>query len=73
MITHKILNGFIDVLVVNDVYNGINSLMQTSGVGGFRPNTVNLEFTLRRRGVARGCAGTPHGENMAGGEYRAEK
>ncbi|CAF4754133.1 unnamed protein product, partial [Rotaria sp. Silwood2] len=40
MITHKILNGFIDVLVANDVYDGINSLMQISGVGGFRPNTV---------------------------------
>ncbi|CAF3542987.1 unnamed protein product, partial [Adineta steineri] len=40
MITHKILNGFIDVLVTNNIYDGINSLMQTSGVGGFRPNTV---------------------------------
>ncbi|CAF0780703.1 unnamed protein product [Rotaria sordida] len=44
MITHKILNGFIDVLVANDVYNGINSLMQTSGVGGFRPNTVMFDW-----------------------------
>jgi len=44
MITHKILNGFVDVLVTNDVYEGINSLMQTSGVGGFRPNTVNLKL-----------------------------
>jgi hypothetical protein len=44
MITHKILNGFIDVLVANDVYEGINSLMQTSGVGGFRPNTVSSEL-----------------------------
>lgn len=40
MIEHKILNGFVDVLVTNDVYDGINSLMQTTGVGGFRPNTV---------------------------------
>lgn len=44
MVTHKILNGFIDVLVANNVYDGINSLMQTSGVAGLRPNTVNLGF-----------------------------
>jgi len=44
MITHQILNGFVDVLVANDVYDGINSLMQTTGVGGFRPNTVKLRF-----------------------------
>jgi hypothetical protein len=44
MITHRILNGFVDVLVTHDVYDGINSLMQTTGVGGFRPNTVKLRF-----------------------------
>ena len=43
MIKHKILNGFVDVLVANDVYEGINSLMQTTGVGGFRPNTVKRQ------------------------------
>lgn len=43
MIKHKILNGFVDVLVTNDVYDGINSLMQTTGVGGFRPNTVKTK------------------------------
>ncbi len=42
MIKHKILNGFVDVLVTTDVYDGINSLMQTTGVGGFRPNTVKF-------------------------------
>ena len=42
MTIHKILNGFVDVLVTDDVYVGLNSLMQTTGVGGFRPNTVNL-------------------------------
>lgn len=42
MITHRILNGFIDVLVANNIYDGVNSLMQTSGVGGFRPNTVKF-------------------------------
>jgi hypothetical protein len=46
MITHKILNGFVDVLVANDVYEGINSLMQTSGVGGFRPNTVKSDIEI---------------------------
>lgn len=40
MIIHRILNGFVDVLVTNDIFDGINSMMQTSGVGGFRPNTV---------------------------------
>lgn len=40
MFEHKILNGFVDILVTNDVFDGINSLMQTTGVGGFRPNTV---------------------------------
>ena len=44
MITHKILNGFIDILVTSNVYDGINSMMQTSGVGGFRPNTVCLSI-----------------------------
>ena len=43
MITHQVLNGFIDVLVADHAYDGINSLMQTSGVGEFRPNTVNIE------------------------------
>ncbi len=47
MITHKILNGFVDILVANDVYDGINSLMQTTGVGGFRPNTVKLELVFK--------------------------
>jgi potassium/chloride transporter 4/5/6 len=42
MIKHKILNGFVDVLVTANVYDGINSLMQTTGVGGFRPNTVKF-------------------------------
>lgn len=46
MAKHKILNGFVDVLVTNDIYEGINALMQTSGVGGFRPNTVNAKFFL---------------------------
>ena len=45
MINHKILNGFVDVLVTDDVYNGINSLMQITGVGGFRPNTVGKIWT----------------------------
>ncbi|CAF4895253.1 unnamed protein product, partial [Rotaria magnacalcarata] len=44
MITHKILNGFIDILVADNVYDGINSIMQTSGVGGFRPNTVIFDW-----------------------------
>ncbi|CAF1290695.1 unnamed protein product [Rotaria sp. Silwood1] len=44
MITHQIPNGFIDVLVANNIYDGINSLMQTSGVGGFRPNTVMFDW-----------------------------
>ncbi|UJR36926.1 hypothetical protein I4U23_029638 [Adineta vaga] len=44
MFKHKILNGFVDVLVTDNVYDGINSLMQTSGVGGFRPNTVMFDW-----------------------------
>ncbi|CAF1277961.1 unnamed protein product [Adineta ricciae] len=44
MIIHKILNGFVDVLVTNNVYDGINSIMQTSGVSGFRPNTVMFDW-----------------------------
>lgn len=47
MVQHKILNGFVDVLVTNDVYDGINSLMQTTGVGGFRPNTVKELQAIR--------------------------
>ena len=43
MVIHKILNGFVDVLVTNNIYDGINSIMQTSGVGGFRPNTVRMK------------------------------
>lgn len=48
MITHKILNGFVDVLVMNNMYDGINSLMQTTGVGGFRPNTVKFYCFLSK-------------------------
>ena len=44
MATHQILNGFVDVLVTQDVYGGINALLQTSGVGGFRPNTVKSKL-----------------------------
>ena len=45
MITHKILNGFVDILVTNNVFEGINTLMQTTGVGGFRPNTVRMKMS----------------------------
>lgn len=44
MINHKITNGFVDILVTENVFSGINSLMQISGVAGFRPNTVSICF-----------------------------
>lgn len=48
MVKHKILNGFVDVLVTTNVYDGINALMQSSGVGGFRPNTVSKPCSIAK-------------------------
>ncbi|CAG0923227.1 unnamed protein product, partial [Notodromas monacha] len=38
--TDEKLKGFVDVLVAQSVINGINGLIQTSGIGGLKPNTV---------------------------------
>lgn len=34
------VKGFVDVLVVRDVLDGLSSLIQTTGLGGMKPNTV---------------------------------
>ncbi|XP_011305811.1 solute carrier family 12 member 4 isoform X2 [Fopius arisanus] len=36
------VKGFVDVLVVRDVVDGLSSLIQTTGLGGMKPNTVIL-------------------------------
>ncbi|CAF1404635.1 unnamed protein product [Didymodactylos carnosus] len=39
LLIHRI-DGFIDVLITEQIFDGISHLIQTSGVGAFRPNTV---------------------------------
>ncbi|XP_043583193.1 solute carrier family 12 member 4 isoform X2 [Bombus pyrosoma] len=41
------VKGFVDVLVVRDVVDGLSSLIQTTGLGGMKPNTVILGWPYR--------------------------
>ncbi|KAL1114973.1 hypothetical protein AAG570_007796 [Ranatra chinensis] len=36
------VKGFVDVLVANDIAEGLSHLIQTTGLGGMKPNTVIL-------------------------------
>ncbi|CAK9808493.1 Solute carrier family 12 member 6 [Anthophora plagiata] len=41
------VKGFVDVLVAKDVVDGLSSLVQTTGLGGMKPNTVILGWPYR--------------------------
>ncbi|XP_071868595.1 solute carrier family 12 member kcc isoform X2 [Bombus fervidus] len=41
------VKGFVDVLVVSDIVDGLSSLIQTTGLGGMKPNTVILGWPYR--------------------------
>ncbi|KAK9296418.1 hypothetical protein QLX08_009570 [Tetragonisca angustula] len=41
------VKGFVDVLVARDVVDGLSSLIQTTGLGGMKPNTVILGWPYR--------------------------
>ncbi|OAD56078.1 Solute carrier family 12 member 6 [Eufriesea mexicana] len=41
-IAEEKVKGFVDVLVAKDVVDGLSSLVQTTGLGGMKPNTVIL-------------------------------
>ncbi|XP_050454896.1 solute carrier family 12 member 6 isoform X3 [Cataglyphis hispanica] len=40
--TEEKVKGFVDVLVAKNVVDGLSSLIQTTGLGGLKPNTVIL-------------------------------
>ncbi|XP_067205868.1 solute carrier family 12 member 4 isoform X2 [Linepithema humile] len=40
--TEEKVKGFVDVLVVRNIVDGLSSLVQTTGLGGLKPNTVIL-------------------------------
>ncbi|XP_076762528.1 solute carrier family 12 member kcc isoform X6 [Xylocopa sonorina] len=46
-ITEEKVKGFVDVLVAKDVVDGLSSLVQTTGLGGMKPNTVILGWPHR--------------------------
>ncbi|CAL7949519.1 unnamed protein product [Xylocopa violacea] len=46
-ITEEKVKGFVDVLVARDVVDGLSSLVQTTGLGGMKPNTVILGWPHR--------------------------
>ncbi|KAK1118470.1 hypothetical protein K0M31_015167 [Melipona bicolor] len=41
------VKGFVDVLVARDAVDGLSSLIQTTGLGGMKPNTVILGWPYR--------------------------
>ncbi|XP_076233793.1 solute carrier family 12 member kcc isoform X2 [Calliopsis andreniformis] len=41
-ITEEKVKGFVDVLVAKNIVDGLSSLIQTTGLGGMKPNTVIL-------------------------------
>ncbi|KZC06268.1 Solute carrier family 12 member 6 [Dufourea novaeangliae] len=41
-ITEEKVKGFVDVLVARNIVDGLSSLIQTTGLGGMKPNTVIL-------------------------------
>ncbi|XP_053986701.1 solute carrier family 12 member 4 isoform X2 [Hylaeus volcanicus] len=41
-ITEEKVKGFVDVLVARNIVDGLSSLVQTTGLGGMKPNTVIL-------------------------------
>ncbi|XP_017890566.1 solute carrier family 12 member 4 isoform X2 [Ceratina calcarata] len=46
-ITEEKVKGFVDVLVAKDIVDGVSSLVQTTGLGGMKPNTVILGWPYR--------------------------
>ncbi|XP_012150143.1 solute carrier family 12 member kcc isoform X3 [Megachile rotundata] len=46
-IVEEKVKGFVDVLVATDIVDGLSSLVQTTGLGGMKPNTVILGWPYR--------------------------
>ncbi|XP_034177668.1 solute carrier family 12 member kcc isoform X2 [Osmia lignaria lignaria] len=55
-IVEEKVKGFVDVLVARDIIDGLSSLVQTTGLGGMKPNTVILGWPYRWKQSQEGLA-----------------